>query len=103
MEDKTSSLWRTASVLGNYKTALGKEGDFGKVIDKDSAGGLVSGPFAESELRANYHQVLLNSLGAEMGDLAKPDVGTLVYAPHWGVTDAFFPQCNPQDLVLRMR
>ena len=41
-------------------------------------GCLVSGPFSESELREKYPQVLLNSSGAEIKDLAKPDVRTLV-------------------------
>ena len=46
--------------------------------------GLVSGPLTESELKAKYHKVLLNSLGAEIKDFAKPDVGTLVDATQWG-------------------
>ena len=36
-----------------------------KAIDKDSDGGLVSGPFTEPELRGKYNKVLLNSLGAD--------------------------------------
>ena len=57
--------------LGNYKTAPCKEEDLQKVIDKDSEEGLVSGPFAEAELRAKYPQVLLNSSGAEIKDTRK--------------------------------
>ena len=51
--------------------------------------GLVSGPFAESELRAKYHKVLCNTLGAEIKDLAKPDVRTLVDATQRGATEIF--------------
>ena len=35
----------------------------------------------KSELRAKHHKALLNSLGAEIEDLAKPGVGTLADAP----------------------
>ena len=49
--------------LGNYETVLGKEGALQKVTDKDFEGCLVSGPFAEADLKAKYPKVLLNSLG----------------------------------------
>ena len=71
--------------LGNYKTVLGKEEALQKVIGEELGEGLVSVPFAESELRAKYPRVLLNSLGAEMEDLTKPDVGTLVDETQGGV------------------
>ena len=45
--------------------------------------GLVSGPVAESELKAKYPKVLLNSLGG-IKDLAKSDVGTSVDAAQGG-------------------
>ena len=45
-----------------------------KVIGKDLDEGLVSGPFALEELYSKYRKVLLNSLGAEIKDLTKPDV-----------------------------
>ena len=90
------------SFLGNYKTVLGKAAALQKAIDKDLAEGLVSGPFPESEVLAKYHRVLLNSLGAEIEDLAKPDVGTLVDATQGGPTNTSVWQCNPQDLVLRL-
>ena len=48
---------------GSYKTVFGKADALQKVIGKDSEEGLVSGPFAESELRGKYHKVLLNSSG----------------------------------------
>ena len=76
-----------------------------KAIDEGSDEGLVSGHFAESELRTKYPQVLLNSLGVEIEDLTKPDVRTLVDATQWGggaPTNIFFLQCIQQDRVLRM-
>ena len=71
--------------LGNYKTVLGKEEALQKVIDKDLEEGLVSGPFSWEQLSIKYPKVLLNSLGAEIKDLTKPDVRMLVDATQGGV------------------
>ena len=46
------------SLLGNYKTGLGKEEALRKVIGKDSEEGLVSGPFALEELHSKRPKVL---------------------------------------------
>ena len=67
--------------LGNYKTVVGKEEALQKAIWQDSEEGPVSGPFSESELRAKYHRVLLNSSGGlGIKDLTRPDVRTLAGA-----------------------
>ena len=42
------------------------------------------GIFSESGLMAEYRNVLLNSLGAEIKDLTRPDGRTLVYAEQGG-------------------
>ena len=49
----------------NYKTVLGKEDALQKGIGKELEGCQVSGPSAESELKAKNPKVLLNSSGAE--------------------------------------
>ena len=72
------------SFLGNYKTVLGKEEALQKVIDKDLEEGLLSGSFSLEQLYSKYPKVLLNSLGAEIKDLAKPDVRMLVGATQCG-------------------
>ena len=51
--------------LVNYETVLGKEEALQKAIGEDLGAGLASGPFAESELRAKYHKVLLISIGGQ--------------------------------------
>ena len=71
--------------LCNYKTVLCKEEALPKVIGRYLEEGLVAGPFSESKLRGKYHQVLLNSFGAEIKDLTRPDVRTLGDATQgWG-------------------
>ena len=80
MGNKTASLRLTTEVLGNYKTVIGKEEDLQKLIDGDLEGCRVSGPCPESELRAKYRKLPINSLGGENKDLTRPDGGTLVDA-----------------------
>ena len=56
-----------------------------KVISEDLEEGLLSGHLPLEQLHAKYHKVLLNSLGAEIKDIAKPDVRMLVGAAQGGV------------------
>ena len=63
-------------MLPNYKTVLGKEEALQNVIDGEIEEGLANGPFFSlAELNAKYPNVLLNSLGGGIEDLAKSDVG----------------------------
>ena len=70
--------------LFTYNAFLGKSGAFQKAIEDDLEEVSVYGPFSESELRAKYTKCLLNSLGAEIKDLTRPDVRTLCDAAHGG-------------------
>ena len=70
--------------LRNYKTFLGKEEALRKVIDQDLQKGLVSRPFSESDLGEKYNPFLLNSSGAEIKELSRPDVITLADATQGG-------------------
>ena len=67
-------------LLGNYKTVLSKEDALQKAICKDLEEGLVSGPFSETGILGKYPKVLLNSTGAEIKDLNRPDVRTVADA-----------------------
>ena len=89
-QNKTTGLRRPKrEFLGNYKTALGKEEALQKVIGKDLEEGLVSGPYSLEQLSSKYPKALLNSLGAEIKDLTKPDVRMLVGATHGGRQPAY--------------
>ena len=73
-----------------------------KAIDKDLEEGLFSGPFPETEIMEKYPEVLLNYLGSEIKDLARPGVRPLVDATLGGPADTFISQCSPLGPVFRM-
>ena len=82
---------------------LGKEEALQKVIDKDLEEGLVPGPFSWEQLSTKYPKVLLNSLGAEIKDLAKPDVRALADATQGGARRAFVLPSSLQELVFQIQ
>ena len=63
---KQNSEFTTNSEVSYVITKLSyvRGGSLQKVIDKVSNEGLLPGPFADPELRAKYHKVLLIPLGA---------------------------------------
>ena len=85
-QNNRSTTTREREFLGNYKTALGEGEASQKAIGKGLVGGLVSGSFSLEQLPAKYTKVLLNSPGADIKDLTKPDVRMLVDATQWGAS-----------------
>ena len=83
------------SFLGNYKTVLCKEEALQKGIDKDLEEGLASVPFTLEQLRGEYPKVLLKSPEAEIKDLARSDVGTLVGATQGGANQEILLTMQP--------
>ena len=90
-------LWRTSKfcyVVIKLSYVRGEA--LQKVIYKDSEEGFVSVPFALEELYGKYRKVLLNSIGAGIKDLTKPDVGTLVDATQGGVSQKILLTTHPE-------
>ena len=86
--------------LGNYKTDIWNVGFFTKVIGGGSEYGLLSGTFSESEMVGKYQNVLLNSLGGGVEDIARTAVRALVYDAQWVSTSTSGIQCDRRSLVL---
>ena len=68
-----------------YETVIGKENAPQQVIDEDMAGGWYMALSPDRSLGMSTHQVHLNSIGAEIKELEKPDVGALVDDTKGGV------------------